>query len=212
MGLIGTKAQLAAGVADWPTHFGMLLMGTAIGGLMLFSIITAWVFGREFSDRTVKELLALPTPRYVIVTAKFILIALWVLALSLLIFAAGIGIGMAVDIPGWSPALAWSSFGKLLLIVGLLYLLMPFVAFFAGQGRGYLLPLGWAFLSMVLAQIAGVLGWGDWFPWTVPGLLTGMSGPQTGPMSLHSVLVVVLAFLVGMAAVYHWWRSADQPG
>ena len=212
MGLISMKAQLAAGVADWPAHFGMLLMGTAIGGLMLFSIITAWVFGREFSDHTVKELLALPTPRRTIVTAKFILIALWALALSLLIFAVGIGVGMVVDIPGWSAALAWSSFGKLLLIVCLLYLLMPVVALFASSGRGYLPPLGWAFLSMVLAQIAGVLGWGDWFPWTVPGLLTDLSGPSTGPMPVHSYLVVLATFAAGMAAIYWWWRSADQAG
>jgi ABC-2 type transport system permease protein len=73
MGLISVKAQLAAGVADWPTFFGMLTQGTAIGGAFLFAIITAWVFGREFSDRTAKELLALPTPRAVIVGAKFIL-------------------------------------------------------------------------------------------------------------------------------------------
>jgi len=212
MGLISMKAQLAAGVADWPTHLGMLLMGTAIGGLILFSIITTWVFGREFSDHTVKELLALPTPRYVIVTAKLVLIAVWVLILSLLIFGAGIIIGLLVDIPGWSPGLVWSSFGRLLVVVCLLYLLMPAVAFFASLGRGYLLPLGWAFLSMVLAQIAGVLGWGEWFPWTVPGLLTDLNGVPTSPLPLHSYLVVVLAFVVGIAITYGWWQTADQAG
>src|SRR3954462_7310088 len=63
MGLISAKAQLTVGVADWPTYFGLLAQATAVGGAMLFSLLTAWVFGREFSDRTAKELLANPTPR-----------------------------------------------------------------------------------------------------------------------------------------------------
>lgn len=60
MGLIGTKAQLSAGVADWPTFFNLLAQATAIGGAIIFAIVTTWVFGREFSDHTVKELLSLP--------------------------------------------------------------------------------------------------------------------------------------------------------
>ena len=75
MGLIGAKAQLTAG---WPIgrpSLTFLSMGIAGGGAILFALITAWVFGREFSDHTAKELLALPTPRWVIVGAKFVLIA-----------------------------------------------------------------------------------------------------------------------------------------
>ena len=136
MGLIGVKAQLAGGVADWPTYLDILLQGSAIGGAILFSFITARVFGREFSDHTVKELLAIPTPRSVIVGAKFVLIALWIFALTILIFVIGLGIGMAVDIPGWSSDLVRSTFGSLLLIAFLNLLLMPFVALFASAGRG----------------------------------------------------------------------------
>jgi hypothetical protein len=55
MGLISTKAQIAAGVADWPAFFGMLAQAIAIGGAMVFAIVTAWVFGREFSDRTARS-------------------------------------------------------------------------------------------------------------------------------------------------------------
>jgi ABC-2 type transport system permease protein len=210
LGLISTKAQLVGGVADWPSHFGLLKTGMAIAGFILFSIITAWVFGREFSDRTVKELLALPTSRTVIVVSKFVIIGLWVLLLSILIFAAGLIAGWLVDIPGWSSALLWSSFGSYMLIVGLTYMLMPVAALIASIGRGYLLPLGWTFLAMALAQILGVLGWGEWFPWTVPGLLSELTGPAVEALGVHSYIVVFLTFVVGLSATIIWWRSADQ--
>jgi ABC-2 type transport system permease protein len=210
MGLISVKAQLTAGVADWPTFFGILAQGTAIGGAILFAMITAWVFGREFSDHTTKELLALPTPRGVIVGAKFVLTALWMLGLTLLIFVIGLGIGTAVDIPGWSLELEWTSFWSLVTIALLTFMLMPFVALFASAGRGYLPPLGWAFLMLALAQIAAVLGWGDWFPWSVPALLSGMAGPRAEQIGMHSYILVGLAFIAGIAATFAWWQSADQ--
>ena len=211
MGLISVKAQLVAGVADWPTFFSMLTQGTAIGGGFLFAIITAWVFGREFVDHTAKELLALPTPRAVIVSAKFVLIALWIVGLTLvIIFGIGVGIGTAVNIPGWSIELVWTSFWRLMIIAFLNFMLMPFVALFASVGRGYLPPLGWAFLTLALAQIAGVLGWGDWFPWTVPALLSGMAGPSAEQIGIHSYIVVLLAFVAGIIATFAWWQSADQ--
>ena len=105
MGLVSAKAQLTVGVADWPAFFGLLAQAVAVGGALLFAIVTTWVFGREFSDRTVKELLALPTPREAIVGAKFVLVGLWGLGLTLLVFVLGLVVGTLIDIPGWSWAL-----------------------------------------------------------------------------------------------------------
>jgi ABC-2 type transport system permease protein len=215
MGLIGAKAQLlTGGDADWPAYFEFLSLGTAAAGAILFAFITAWVFGREFSDHTAKELLALPTPRWVIVSAKFVLTALWMLGLTLFIFVIGLGIGMVVDIPGWSLELAWTSFWSLMVTVLLTFMLMPLVALFASAGRGYLPPLGWAFLTLVFAQIAGMMGWGDWVPWAVPGLFSMMFsvvyGQRAGQVEMHSYILVLLTFIAGVAATYAWWRSADQ--
>ncbi len=210
MGLISAKAQLAAGVADWPTFFGLLTQGIAIGGAIVFAMVTAWVFGREFSDRTAKDLLALPTSRAAIVAAKFILIAWWALGLALLVFAAGLAMGNAVVIPGWSADLTWRSFWAFLAVALLDLMLLPFVALFASMGRGYMAPLGWAFLSVFLAQIAAILGWGDWFPWSVPALFSGMAGPRAGDLGLHSYVAITLAFVTGLVATFFWWQRADH--
>jgi ABC-2 type transport system permease protein len=211
MGLISVKAQLlTAGVADWPAFFDLLLQGAGGGGTILCAFITAWVFGREFSDHTAKELLALPTPRWTIVGAKFLLTAFWTLALTLFILVLGIGVGTAVGLPGWSLGLAWESSLVLMTTAVLTFMLMPFVALMASVGRGYLPALGWAILTLALAQLAAVMGWADWFPWAVPMLFTGMAGPRAEVLGLHSYVLVILTFVAGMAATVMWWRSADQ--
>jgi len=210
MGLISTKAQLAVGVADWPAFFGMLAQAIAIGGAIVFAIVTAWVFGREFSDRTAKELLALPTSRLAIVAAKFILIAAWTIAVSLFIFGLGLVVGKMVVIPGWSLDLLQSAFVDFIGSAILTIALMPFVALLASIGRGYMPAFGWAILTIVLAQIAAATGWGDWFPWSVPALFSGVAGPRTELLGSHSYIILIVASIIGLAATLYWWRSADQ--
>jgi ABC-2 type transport system permease protein len=211
MGLISTKAQIVAGTADWPAYFGILLQGTAVAGAMIFALITAWVFGSEFSNRTNTQLLALPAPRVTTIGAKLTLLALWTLALTMLIYLEGLVVGALVVIPGWSADLARESLGTLLVIALLTYMLMPLVALLASVGRGYLAPMGWAFFTLAVAQIAAVLGWGDWIPWSVPALLSGAAGSEASALELHSYLVVLLTFVAGVLAMVMWWQHADQP-
>jgi ABC-2 type transport system permease protein len=215
MGLVGAKAQLlSGGIADWPSYLDFLAVGAAAMGALLFAFITAWVFGREFSDHTAKELLALPTPRWAIVGAKFVLTALWILGLTLLILVVGLGVGAVVGMPGWSVDLAWTSFRSLAITALLNFMLMPFVAFFASVGRGYIPPLAWAMATLGLAQVAGLMGRGDWFPWAVPGLyslmFSMMYGQRAEPLGPHSYVLIALTFVAGVVSTVLWWRSADQ--
>jgi len=89
-------------------------------------------------------------------------------------------------------------------------LLLPYVALIASTGRGYIPPFGWTILMVALSQIAIVMGWGDWFPWAVPGLFSGAAGPRAELLGVHGYVVVIIASILGLAATYYWWRSADQ--
>jgi ABC-2 type transport system permease protein len=210
MGLISAKAQLTAGTAEWSTLFNMLSQATAVGGAIIFAIVTAWVFGREFSDHTAKELLALPTSRETIVAAKFVLIALWTFALTVLILILGLIVGNNVDIPGWSTGLLQSSIVDILGSALLTIVLLPYVALIASAGRGYMPAFGWMIFTVVLAQIAVITGWGDWFPWSVPALFSGAVGPRADLLGTHGYIIVGFASVIGLIATFYWWRNADQ--
>jgi ABC-2 type transport system permease protein len=210
LGLITTKAQMLTGTADWPSYFSFLAQAVAAGGMILFSIITIWVFGREFSDHTAKELLALPTSRQSIVTAKFIVIAVWCLLATLLIFGVGLIVGRFVNIPGWTLDLLRSSFVSIVGTAMLTVPMMSFVALLASIGRGYLPPFGWTIFTLFLANISAILGWGDWLPWAIPGMFSGVAGPRAEMMGAHSYVILALASLIGFAATFSWWLNADQ--
>jgi ABC-2 type transport system permease protein len=212
LGLLGAKAQLTAGTADWPTFLLLLGQSVTVGGAILFAFLTAWIFGREFADRTVRGLLASPTPRRTIVLAKAVVIATWSAAISAWVLLFGLGIGGLVGLPGWSAgdtvdAIAAIGVGAILTIA-----LQGATAFFAGLGRGYIAPLAWAIAMIAASQILAVLGWGAWFPWSVPAILGGAGGPTVEPVTLGGVLLVLVASAAGLVATIAWWERADQTG
>jgi ABC-2 type transport system permease protein len=212
LGLLGAKAALTAGTADWPTFLSLLGQAVAVGGAVLFAFLTAWIFGREFADRTVRNLLASPTSRGTLVLAKAIVVASWCAAVSAWVIAVGMGIGAAVGLPAWSTEDALRSLGSMALAATLTIALQSGPAFVAGVGRGYIAPLGFAVLTVALAQIVAVLGWGAWFPWSVPAILAGAGGADVEPVTLGGVAVCLVTAAIGLVATMAWWQRADQTG
>jgi ABC-2 type transport system permease protein len=212
LGLLGAKAQLAAGTADWPTFLNLLGQAIAVGGAILFAFLTAWVFGREFADRTVRGLLASPTPRRTIVVAKAVVIASWGFAISAWVLVLGLGVGALVGLPGWSSADASTTIAAIALAAILTIGLQTWAAFFAGVGRGFIAPLAWTVAMIALSQVLAVLGWGAWFPWSVPAILAGAGGTQVEPVTFGAVALVGLMALAGLVATITWWERADQTG
>lgn len=212
LGLLGAKAQLTGGTADWPTFLSMLGQAVTAGGAMLFAFLTAWIFGREFADRTVRELLAIPTRRRTIVLGKTIVVFAWAAAIAVWVIVLGLAIGALIGLPGWSTADATRSVAGMALGVLLTIALQTTTAFVAGVGRGYIAPLAWAVATMVAAQFLAVLGWGSWFPWSVPVILAGAGGAEVEPVSAGGVVLVVVVVVLGLAATIAWWERADQTG
>ncbi|MBI4789304.1 MAG: ABC transporter permease [Chloroflexi bacterium] len=205
MGLISTKAHLIAGAADWPTYIGLLGQAVAGGGMVLFGFIGIWVFGREYSDHTVKDLLALPTARSAIVFGKFVVLAAWSAALVALIGVAGLGIGAAIGLAQASPQILLQGGVTIALAAGLTIALATPIVFFASAGHGYLPPIGFVFLVALLTQVISAAGWGEYFPWSVPVLYS--QGTELGTVSY---VIVILTSLAGLAGTFLWWEWADQ--
>ena len=214
LGLLGAKAQFLGGTADWSSFFNLLITLTSIGYLIIFGFIFTWIFGREFNDKTIYDLLALPVSRSAIVSAKVITAAYWSLALTLFMFILMLGIGPIVQLPGWSSSVVWHGFGLLVATSCLTAVLcLPF-SLVASLTRGYLPAIGGIFLVMILGQIITQLGNGQYFPWTVPLLFSGaaeaLSGKVADPVGVISYVLIALVAVFSLAGTLAWWRYADQ--
>jgi ABC-2 type transport system permease protein len=211
LGLIGTKsAMLRFGNADWTSYFGLLNQVIAGVGLLGFGFVASWVFGREYSDRTAKDLLALPISRSLIVWSKFIVVAIWCIFLSIILFTFGIVVGGMIQLSGWSSGIMFHN-AYIFAVTSLLSLLLctP-VAFFAIYGRGYLPPICFIILTLVLAQFVGLVNIAPYFPWAIPILFTGATGAGGSQLGVVSYIILFFISILGLIGTLTWWRYADQ--
>lgn len=208
VGLISAKANLAAGTASWPYFLSILGQAIAVGGLLLFGLVESWVFGREFADGTLKDLLAVPVARAHLLLAKFLVVVLWSLLLAALLSLAGLLLGAAIGLSQGTFEVFWQGIATQAVIACLVIVdIFPF-AFFASVGRGYLLPIGVTLLILVLGNVVTIAGWGSAFPWAVPALYAAVAGRAN--LDVTSYLLVGFTGLVGVAGTYLWWKWADQ--
>ena len=210
LGLIGQKAQFAGRTADWPTYFALLTQMTGIVSVVLFSLVTAYVFGREYADGTAKNMLALPVRRAWFPAAKLVVVLAWCGVLTALIVGGGLVVGTALQLPAFSVDLAVSSIGEILLAAFMGCLLMPPVAWISALGRGYLAPLGFALMMLLLGMGIGATGWGKWFPWSIVPLFAGIAGPRTETLAAGSLVVIALTCAAGVAATIWQFTYADN--
>ncbi len=207
LGVISAKADLIAfSATDWPAFMILVAQILATAGFFMFIVVISWIFGREFADGTVKDLLAVPVPRSTIILSKIILYILWSALMAVLMVVTSLLAGNLIQLPGVNPEIIPEGINLILTTTCLVILTVIPFAWLASMGRGYLLPMSLAVFTLILANVAIALGWGDLFPWSIPGLFS-QNKDMVGTAGL---VVVIVTGLIGWGATDFWWKTADQ--
>jgi ABC-2 type transport system permease protein len=209
--ILSTKASFIS-EASWIAYFELLKQLLLVLGVMGPGIVIIWIFGREYSDRVIKDILSLPVSRTIIVTAKFIVGFIWSILLLAFLFGIGILSGVAIGLEGWAPELFTSTL-KIVSICSLLSVaLFTPAALVTCISRGYLLPVGVLILIVMITQFifAGFPGVTPYFPWAVPAIYSGITGPHSPEPGILSLIILSITVLAGFSGTALWWRHADQ--
>ncbi len=207
LGLIAAKVEMI-GVTDWSSYLMSLSQVISIGGLLIFGFITSWVFGREYSDKTIIDLLVLPIKRDTIVLSKFMVIALWCFLLSFFSLAIALLFGAVISLNGLNLMSVSKGILVFFYCAILVIMLSTPVAFFASFGRGYLSPLAFIIFTMLLSQLATAIGLGEYIPWSIPALASGITGKVTfTPLGL---IILLSLSIIGFLLTVYCWKHIDQ--
>lgn len=196
--------------ANWESYLNILSQGVGIGGIIIFGFIASWIFGREYSDGTAKDLLSLPTSRTKILNAKFLVYIIWCFGLILSNLLIALIIGGFLNLPHEDTDTIMQSLIIYLNTTVLTIIIGIPIALFALIGKGYLTPLGFLVLALVFAQIIAATGYGTYFPWAVPSLYSGAGGEYKDLLNNFSYLILILTGIAGYIATVIYWKTTDQ--
>lgn len=209
-----TDGELAHTTWDQFMRAGPEMIASA-WGVMLFGLVTAYLFVREFDDGTAKYILTLPLRREYFVVAKLGVLAAWVLGLTVLSVAVQAGYAAFLGLTGF----AWEHIGtgltRSLLVSLVIYLSLPVVAWLAMLGKGYMPPMLFSALTAAAGLMMAFAGWARWFPWSMPMVFTGMTFAPPGTITetalgIASWAIVLGLFAVGLAAVFWYVDRVDN--
>jgi len=179
------------------SFMGILLVG--------FAFTTCWVFGREYTDKTINDLLVKPISKLRIANSKFTVIFLWSSLLAVLMFTVVVLVGVFIGLTGSAATFILQYF----LMFGATSLLTMFVStiysFLANVTKGYLAPIGLTFLVVLGGNIVSNVGLRQYYPWTIPGVFL-----SDGTLSTISIFILAITGIVGFVGTVAWWRFAEQ--
>ncbi len=209
-GGLAAKAQAMNFEGNWKSYYGVLTQAVGVGGVMVFGFVASWVFGREYSEGTAKDLLSLPTSRTKILNAKFAVYVIWCLALVVSNLLIGLLIGTILQLPTPETSIIFPLLIDYFITTFLTILIGVPIAFFAILGKGYLTPLGFVAFTLVFAQIIAATGYGSYFPWSIPGLYSGAGGEYKKLLDNYSYAILILTAAAGYLATVTYWKISDH--
>ncbi len=203
--MLGIVTYINAVDAGWEPYLTDLL-GTSTALLVIgFSFTACWVFGREYTDKTISELLVKPVSKLYVVLSKFIVIFLWDVLLAFFMFAVVFIMGILIGLNGGTWLLIMNSFLVFLATSLLIMVVSTISALLANVSKGYLAPIGLAFLIVVISNVVAQAGLAAYFPWTIPSLFIA-----NVPLGFASIAILAITGITGFVGTVAWWRFAEQ--
>lgn len=207
-GAIGAKLEGLVVGTGWDAYFGVEGQMLAVSQFLAAGFLTVWCFGREFTDRTIESLFALPVSRKAIAWAKFAALAGWATAICVAAVAAVGVVGFLAGLEQPSGGV-FAGLAKLLAVELLVSMLAMTVALAASIGRGYLPGFGAIIGLVAVSQVAVLFGSGGWFPYATPALWSVSWQDAAISVFPAQFVLVLVTGITGMWLTVKWWTRFE---
>lgn len=211
--ILSIKSSMLSVPIDWVSYLNIYItQGAGLVGIIAFGFVASFIFGREYTDRTYRDLLSLPISRSVILNSKYVVYIHWCLILAISDLIISFIVGLVIKLPNWDLNLILPIIGRYFVVISFVIILGTPVSFFALWARGYLAPLGFLIAVLMLANFMPYLGSAHYFPWSIPAIFSGMAGEELRKeLNVVGYICLVVTSLVGYVLTIRWWKYGDQP-
>jgi len=203
--MLGLVTYMNAADVNWGPYLADLLGSITALLVIGFSFTACWVFGREFTDKTISELLVKPVSKLYVILSKFIVIFLWDVVLALFMFAVVIIMGLLIGLRGGTVTLIMSNLLTFMIASLLIMVVSTVSALLANISKGYLAPIGFTLLIVVISNVIAQAGLAAYFPWAIPSLFF-----SNASLGIVSIVILAVTGIVEFIGTIAWWRFAEQ--
>ncbi|EOB9166798.1 ABC transporter permease [Staphylococcus aureus] len=183
--------------------YHMLIIGPP-----LYGVIIAYLFGREYIEDTLKNLLIIPISRESFLVSKIILLFLWIQTLSVIAWLLTLMLGMLLHFQGLSQSLIIDSFFTFVIGGVLLWILSPPIIILSIYFKNYVPTIVLTIIITLINLMTANSEHRGLFPWAAVGDISRGTLPNTYPFLL-SLIIIVVTSIFSVIILFSYFKKTD---
>ncbi|WP_077603562.1 ABC transporter permease [Oceanobacillus sojae] len=188
--------------------YNVNLYTVLIIGVPLYGVVTTYLFNREYTENTLKNLLTIPVSRVSFIISKTLLLFLWIMMLSIIAWGLTLFLGMLTQFDGLSSSLLldslkqFSTGGILLFVLSTPIILVTLVT------KNYVPTIIFTVVITLINVMAGNSEHRGLFPWAAAGDISNQTLPPTYPVE-YSYIIIATTALIGFISMFVYFKKTD---
>ncbi len=177
-------------------------------GILLYGVITAYLFNREYVEDTLKNLLTIPVSRNSFLSSKFTMLFIWILFLTLFAWILTLILGLIGQFDGLNSALLIKSFQEYLVGGILIFLLLTPIAWVTLIFKNYVTTIVFTILITMINALVLNSEYVVLYPWSAILAIATNKFNAIYP-SEYSYFSVFGTSLLGLIATIIYFKKVD---
>ncbi|MCE1254266.1 MAG: ABC transporter permease [Anaerolineae bacterium] len=190
--------------AFWQTNFYIV----ALIGMLLYGVVTSYLFSREYMENTLKSLLTIPVSRLAYIFSKLVLLLLWISTLTLAAWVLTLILGIIGQFQGLNYEVLVSSLKAYMLGGFLLFLLSTPIIFVTLLLKNYVPTVVFTIMIGMVNIVIWQSEYRPFFPWSAAAVIVqNHFPPEFAPEVAY--ISIAAASLCGLFASIIYFSKSD---
>jgi len=177
-------------------------------GPLLYGVITAYLFNREYVEDTLKNLLTIPVSRISLITSKLVMLFLWIQALTLVAWGLTFILGLIGQFDDLSTAVLWITMKEYIVGASLIFLVSTPTMLVTFLFKNYVPTIIFTAIVTMINLALADMEYKALFPWSAVHVIASKQLIPEYPM-LYSYIAILSTSVVGFLATVLHFKKAD---
>ena len=178
-------------------------------GLIVYGVITAYLFSREYTENTLKSILTIPVSKEAFLSAKYLMLLVWMIILTAVAWLSTLFLAFLGNAADFSSMVIVQSLKEYISGVLLLYLTMSPFVFITLWVKNLVTPII-AVATIVLGNVAlSNENLAALFPWSSVYLIAGGEINNLSYSIELSLLIILITFSIGVILSFYYFKRQD---
>ena len=177
-------------------------------GVLLYGVITSYLFNREYVENTLKNLLTIPVSRGSLIVSKLILLLVWIMTLTLVSWVLTLILGIIGGFEDLSTLVLIKYFKEYLIGGGLLFLLTTPVIFVTIIFKDYVPTIVFTIAITMVNVLISNSEYSALYPWSATLVIASNAfHPEYPP--IYSYISIFITSIIGFIATISYFNRID---